>query len=532
MRRFCRLALLTTPLFALLAIGGCPAPTDVNGATDENGNPIDVGGGNSDNGNGGNDDGDAPDDFSAAFSGNPQKVTPFRDNLSREEAYHLLRRTSFGATPQQVDAAVARGLSATIDDLLEVKPVAGYITDLAASYEEDATKQWMVNLIESPNPLLERMTMFWHDRFATSYRVAGFRERNLPLQHWHMLRDNALGNYRQFLAELTLDPLMLLWLNGSDSPKDNPNENYCREFWELFTLGRDVLYTEQDIREGARAFTGTTLLYPRDEDPRPIFDIYNHDETTKSIFPDRATPENFNYLSVIDLTLAQPEAARYVARNLFVFFVHDHPSDEVVNRLAEDFVASGFEIKPLVREILRSQALFSSEARYNQVSSPVEHWIGVARTLDMHIYSERSQGYLFTQLVNDLRDAGQQVLDPPGVEGWTEGEAWLQDQWVMSRLDAFNRTMEFGDSRTERLPYHLLPPVEEWNQREVRRRIVEAMAGVFFLPLTEPEIDIYIEVLDQNGHEAFHLVDRQEWQEQYLFEMIRLMAMDERVITR
>jgi uncharacterized protein (DUF1800 family) len=127
----------------------------------------------------------------------------------------------------------------------------------------------MVHLLDGPNPLHERMALFWHDRFATSSRVLDGRDENLALQHWQMLRRNALGNYRTFLQELTIDPLMLIWLDGANSPKDNPNENYTREFWELFTLGRDVLYDEEDIREGSRAFTGITLLRERDQDAPP-----------------------------------------------------------------------------------------------------------------------------------------------------------------------------------------------------------------------------------------------------------------------
>jgi uncharacterized protein (DUF1800 family) len=375
------------------------------------------------------------------------------------------------------------------------------------------------------------MAMFWHDRFATSRRVLTGGDANLSVLHYDMLRANALGNYREFLEQLTLDPLMLIWLDGANSPKDNPNENYTREFWELFTLGRDVLYTEQDIREGSRAFTGITLLRQNGKDARPIYDLLNHDETLKTIFPDRAQPFNYSYESVIDLTLAQSEAPRYVARNLFVFFVHDHPSDATVQELADFFVANGFNIAPLVKKILMSQAMFSAEARNNQISSPVEHVVGVARTLDMHIFSEDSQGYILDQLAYDLSGSGMELLNPPGVEGWTEDFGWLQDQWVISRINALGRTMEYGLGRTEDLPYHLLPPQSSWSVRETRGAIVDAMAAVFHLPLTPAEREVYIEVLDQNGWKALHLEDP-KYQPQHVREMIRLMAMDERVIGR
>ena len=343
--------------------------------------------------------------------------------------------------------------------------------------------------------------------------------------------DRLLGNYRTFLQDLTIDPLMLIWLDGANSPKQSPNENYAREFWELFTLGRDVLYTEDDIREGARAFTGITLLREDDLDARPIYDLLNHDETPKDIFPDRAAPQNYNYLSAIELTLEQSEAPRYVARNLFAFFVHDHPSDETVTELANFFVDNDFEIAPLVRRILRSQAMFSEDARGVQITSPVQHLVGVARTLDMHAYSEDSQGYVLDRLVDDLRNSGHELLNPPGVQGWGEDAFWLQDQWLISRVYALGRTMEYGPDRTAELPYHLLPPIGRWAEREVRDEIIDAIAGAFHVPISEEERLVYVEVLDQNGWRAFHLEDP-EYQPHQVYELIRLMAMDERVIGR
>lgn len=467
------------------------------------------------------------------FAGHPQDLAPYRNNLTPDEAYHFLRRTSFGGTPGRVQEIANMGLAAAVNDVLFKRKVPGVVQRLADSYETDVHKRWLVHMIEGPNPLRERVALFWHDRFATSRRVLNFADRNLAVTHWEMLRRNALGNYRTFLEDLTLDPLMLIWLDGGNSPKDNPNENYAREFWELFTLGRDVLYTEADITESARAFTGITLLRESGQDARPVFDILNHDNTPKTIFPGRADPVNHDFHSVIDLTLAQPEAARYVARNLFVFFVHDHPSGAVVNELASDFINSGFEIEPLVRKIISSRAFFSREAHGNQVTSPVEHIVCVARTLDMHFYREDAQGYLFTLLANGLDLAGQRLLDPPGVEGWKEDRGWLEDQWILNRVEAIGRVldMDFGIDRDPGLPYQLLPPRDTWDQREVRRQMVLAVANAFHLDLTEEEIDIYIEVLDLNGHLAFHLL-RPDQQRPHVMEMIRLMAMDERVITQ
>ncbi|HNO76509.1 MAG TPA: DUF1800 domain-containing protein [Phycisphaerae bacterium] len=462
--------------------------------------------------------------------GDGQSLAKHSDQLTSDEAYHLLRRAAFGATPEQVEQAVQRGLTATVEDLLEKKPVPAEWDELAELYEDNIPRRWMVYLLESPNPLYEKMALFWHDRFATSRRVVDGRDRNLAVLHWNMLRQQALGNYREFLEELTIDPLMLIWLDGANSPKDNPNENYAREFWELFTLGRDVLYTEDDIKESTKAFTGITLLRESEKDARPIYDLLNHDTSVKRILPTRVDPGDYDYLGMIDLTLDQPEAARYVAHNLFVAFVHENPSDAVVNDLAQTFVDSNFEIEPVVRRLLTSQAMFSSDAIGSHITSPVEHVVGVFRTLDMHMYSEDSQGYTLNRLCDDLAGAGQEMLNPPGVEGWTEGEAWLEDQWLINRISALSRKMEFGPDRTTELPYHLLPAVGRWTEREIREEIVDAVASWFHLDLTEEEKDIYIEVLDQNGWRAFHLLEPDD-QPRHVAELIRLMAMHENVIT-
>lgn len=531
-----RLFLIAVLLTSINLMGGCPTSSAPPPEAGDVGVNVDGGGSPNDSapvGTGSNPQTNVEEDnFEGEFSGNAQRVTPYRDTLTHDEAYHLLRRAAFGATPTEVDQAVARGLAATVDDLLTMKPIPQELIDLAETHENNVEHRWLVHLIESPNPLHERMALFWHDRFATSKRAAtSHRERGLPLIHYDMLHHHALGNYRMFLLQLTLDPLMLLWLDGANSPKDSPNENYTREFWELFTLGRDSLYSEEDIVEGARAFTGITLLYPREGDPRPIFDILNHDETFKTVFPDRASAENHDYISITDLTLAQPEAARYVARNLFETFVHDEPSDELVQTLADQFVEGGFEITPLVRTILTSQAMFAESVPGNQITSPVEHVIGVFRTLEMHIHSEESQTYITRRLADLLSESGMELMDPPGVEGWTEGEAWLEDQWVISRVRALGTHMEYGPGRTEEIPYHLLPDVSTWSEPETRKTIVRAMADVFHIDLSPEEEDNYVLVLDQNGHSGFH-VQRPEHQPRHVREMIRLMAMDERVITR
>lgn len=463
--------------------------------------------------------------------GDTAALEPFTDEFTEDAAYHLLRRTSFGATPEEVQASVARGLESTVDDLLTLKTERVSLDTLAATYEDDIPRRWMPYLIQGKNPLNERLSLFWHDRFATSRRVLDGRDRNLAIQHWQLLRTYALGNYRDFLEALTLDPLMLIWLDGANSPKQDPNENYAREFWELFTLGRDVLYTEADIREAARAFTGITLLRQDNLDARPIFDLVNHDETIKTIFPERTDPANFNYKSVIALTLAQKEAAQYVAGNLFKFFIHDHPTDEQVVALADLFVESDFEIKPLVRKLLLSKAFFSEDAFGNQVTTPVEHVVGVARTFGMQMYSEDSQGFVLDRLVDDLSAAGMDMLNPPGVNGWDEDLAWMEDQWIIARVRALGRTMEYGPDRTPDLPYHLLPKKSTWTQRETRGKIVDAVAKVFHLALSEEEKTAYIEVLDQDGYLAFYL-ENPDNQPRHVQELVRLMAMHEDVIGR
>jgi uncharacterized protein (DUF1800 family) len=465
------------------------------------------------------------------FAGYWQSAEPYRDVLTPDEAYHLLRRAAMGASPEDVQRAVDNGLAATVDDLLTLKPIPQELQQLAAQAGHHIHKRWLVYLLDGPNPLHERMTLFWHDRFATSRSILSGLDSPLAIQHWKMLRRNALGNYRQFLVDLTMDPLMLLFLDGGNSPKDNPNENYAREFWELFTLGRDTLYTEADIKQSAKAFTGIRLFRDDNNQLYSLYDPTAHNNSSKLIFPDRASAANHDYLSVIDLTLAQPEAARYVARNLFVFFVHDQPSDALVDDLAATFVDSGFEINPLVRRILMSQAMFAKESRNTQISSPIEHIVGVAHTLDMHMYSDASKTTTLDTLEWILRHAGQELSKPPGVQGWDEGGAWLRDGWIISRLKALRVHMEFGPDHTPDLPYHLLPPADTWNTPQCVVDIVDALEATFHLKLTWQERDVYYALLNPPDRLPFYLCDFDR-QRLYLIELVRLMAMHEDVIGR
>jgi uncharacterized protein (DUF1800 family) len=469
------------------------------------------------------------------FAGFPQSLAPYRDQLTADEAYHLLRRAAFGASPEVVALAVQRGLSSTIDDLLTIKPVPPAVEALAASYENKLPQRWITNMIEGPNPLLERMTLLWHDRFPVNDSVLIYPHRNLSVQHLEALRADALGNYRDLLHDLTSDPMVLRYMDIASNQNEGPNENYAREFWEQYALGTDVLYEDADVGEAARAFTGLSYdVFTSGAFGITSYDPADHDSGLKTIFPSRAGTANHDYQSVVELTLAQPEAARFVASNLFRFFVHDEPDGAVIDELAGDLVAGGFEIAPLVRKLLRSRAMFSPQARFCQVSSPVEHVIGVARTLGVHLASADSQGYTFNVMVLELEKAGQKLFASPDVHGWDDGEAWLNDQWLLWRVACLGRLldMEFGPDLTPELPLHLLPPTSTWNQAASRRQIVDALAAVFRIELADEERGRYLDLLDDiAGSGGFHTAtyDRQEWA---VTELIKLIAMDERVITR
>lgn len=359
------------------------------------------------------------------------------ENEERRRIAHLLRRGGFGATPDEVERCLAQGYAATVDELVEYErvpdtldavlgPMEGNLLDL--SVLEDAQTWWLYRMVHTRRPLEERLTLFWHGHFATANSKV-----NNPLAMHNqnaLLRRHALGNFRTLVLEVSRDPAMLIWLDGNTNRKAAPNENYGRELLELFTLGIGN-YTEDDVRETARAFTGWNLR-PAKRVPVFNFDRNQHDDGEKTILGRTGT---WGGEEAIDIILDHPAHAPFLVRKLFACFAYDDPEPEVIEPFVRLYRDGGFELKPVVRAILLSEAFQSRRARREHVRSPVELVVGTIRTLGIPV-RERT-------LVPMLAAMGQALYNPPNVGGWKGGLAWINPSTLVERFNFAARLTAF-----------------------------------------------------------------------------------------
>ncbi len=418
----------------------------------------------------------------------PATLTPLpEEEFGYEQARHLLWRAGFGGTPEQIELLARWGLDRAVDTLIDVHetPVEPVREDLfdkdimrpASASERRAYRAalrqgdeetvarfraerqrrqrsdrrqmrriqawWLERLIETPRPLEEKMTLFWHGHFATSYRKIE--------DSWHMFRQNqffrahALGNFGDLLFGIIRDPAMIRYLDNQASRAGAPNENLARELMELFSLGEGN-YSEQDIKEGARALTGYTY-----EDDEFVFNENNHDKGSKTILGMRGPLDGDDFVRAI---LQRRECSQFMARKLYRFFVHDvamdpHACDRDTNRyigqLAQVMLRSRYEIAPVLRAIFRSAHFYHPSIMGEQIKSPVQLVVGAARSLltptrDLYV------------LLDALDLMGQALFYPPSVKGWDGGRAWINTSTMFVRQNTLSYmltgTMPQGHDRS------------------------------------------------------------------------------------
>lgn len=413
--------------------------------------------------------------------------------FTQTEARHLLRRAAFGATDQEVDRAVREGLARTVERLLDFRSVDALERRLFRRCDpfgvytcpEDTLKYWVSLLIESPNPLQERMALYWHDRFATSLAVLDRRQQHYMKDHIDLLRREGLGSYRELLLKLGRDPAMLVWLDGALNTKFSPNENYAREFWELFTLGVDNGYTQQDVEEAARAFTGWVEDRRRDDQPyRMVFLPEFHDAGSKTIF---GVTASFDDADVVDLTLRQTQARLYVARGLLEYFAYPDPEPELVQEMADFLEAGGWRLRPLVHKILTSNAMFDARAFKSQVRGPIEFVVGLARSSGYGLQLDR------LELVYHLFRMGQIPLVPPSVKGWDEGLAWATESALVGRINFLARATEGA------APASAVPPASLSDAGSTAEWVAEQLGVALSVQERERLVDYLSTVAREDG---------------------------------
>ena len=275
---------------------------------------------------------------------------------------------------------------------------------------------WANRMVTTPRPLEEKMTLFWHGHFATS--EGKVRDYRLMLGQNRMLRRLATGSFRDLLLGIMRDPAMLVYLDNGENVKDHPNENFGRELLELFTMGVGN-YTERDIREASRAFTGWT-----NEVTRFRFDASLHDEGSKEFLGRRG---RFGGEDIIEIILEQPATAEFIASKIYRFFVREDISTPVRKALGALLSESGYEIKPLLQTIFLSRDFYSSRSVGTQIKSPVQLVVSTYRRLGV---SRSPTVPDFNQLTGRL---GQSLLYPPNVAGWEGGSTWITPASLLDR---------------------------------------------------------------------------------------------------
>jgi uncharacterized protein (DUF1800 family) len=356
---------------------------------------------------------------------------------THREASHLLSRVQFGFTPDELERATSEGMDATIKRLTEIQPESTDFSRAEASLHQAAVSTgsidnlkiwWLYRMRYSANPLTEKLTLFWHNHFATSNSKVN--SVSLMLRQNELIRTNASGDFKQLLHGMSRDTAMLIWLDGNANRKRHPNENFAREIMELFALGVGN-YTERDIQEAARAFTGWHV-----RDGQFWMHELQHDGSPKTVF---GKTGSYDGNDIVNLCLEQPTCPRFLATKLARTFVCPNPSQEMIEQLANRIRHHDLNMKPVIREIFSSKWFYLEENRQILIKSPLEFVLGTLRIL--------TEPIRWTGVIKVLADLGQNIFEPPSVKGWEGGRLWITSSSILQRANfatELTTTNQFG----------------------------------------------------------------------------------------
>lgn len=383
-------------------------------------------------------------------------ATAAHAGMGIDDARHLLARAGFGADAATVRAFAAKDRAAAIEDLLTRRdpplPLPDWgdaplhrgqrVKDLpeeerrrvmqAARERGQALKGWWLRQMSvTEDPLRERMTLFWHKHFTSSLQKV--KAPQLLARQNALLREHALGKLRTLTQAIARDPAMLIYLDGRQSRRDAPNENFARELLELFTLGEGH-YTETDIKEAARAFTGWGVDLRSGE---ARFRPRQHDGGEKRFLGQRG---RFDADAIIDIVFAQPAAARFIVAKLWREFISAEPDPDEVERLARVLRSRDYALTPLLRALFNSDAFWDPAQRGVLIKSPVDLVVGLAREFDFTLEDGRLAA-------RATRSMGQDLFDPPNVRGWPGGADWITSDSLLQRRSVLERLLRGEQGR-------------------------------------------------------------------------------------
>ena len=382
---------------------------------------------------------------------------------------HLMRRAGFGADLPELKARAAKGYKATVDELLSVDASPDIPDDLLRRYHPDHSGMmgmsggpayWLYRMVNSNAPLQEKIALFWHGVLATGY--SKLTQGKILMDQIRMFRRLGMGSFRDLLVELSRDPAMIIWLDNQDNHSGSINENYGRELLELFSMGVGN-YTEQDIKECARAFTGWTVSNTRYVEMKAQRDSLwpygrtalrfeyraeDHDDGEKVFLGERG---RFNGEDIIDIICRQPATARFISRHLYSFFVADEPpvpqwpyepprDPEAIEILSLAYFDSRYDVRSMLRALFNSDRFRSRESWYARIKSPAELIAGVLRLTGEFRRPARAIQANATQ----MNYMGQTLINPPSVEGWHQGVEWIDTGTAVERVNFASQ--QLGDA--------------------------------------------------------------------------------------
>ncbi len=398
---------------------------------------------------------------------------------TKEEAAHLLNRAGFGASPKEIQQWHALGRHQAVAQLLntrekfeDIAPPPSMRPEVLAQevkarrealiafrhnakdlsdekkqlarrevqkqFQEKARRRgleaqnwWIERMRQGQDPLREKMTLFWHDHFATS--VQKVKEPHLLFQQNQLFRRHALGNVRELTQHVMRDPAMMLYLDLQTSKKGKPNENFAREVMELFTLGAGF-YSEDDIREAARAFTG----YQLNRVQGTAYQLKAlWDDGEKTVLGQRG---RWKGEDVVQILFQQPQCPRFFAKKLWEYFVTEDPDQTTIDQLAQTLRQSQYDLAPLLKEIFSSRAFYEPSVMHNQIKAPIVFYVQMLKQLEIERVPPIYSLYVQNQL-------GQILYAPPNVAGWDWGKAWINTNTLLTRYQIAGDVSQGGKSR-------------------------------------------------------------------------------------
>ncbi len=460
---------------------------------------------------------------------------------------HLMRRAGFGAGRDELASCAAKGYEDTVEELLHPGQEQRISDYLVRRYHPELSsmmgplapaENWLYRMATTTTPLQEKMTLFWHGIFATGY--AKVIHGKALSDQTRMFRRYGMGSFRTLLAELSKDPAMIIWLDNQDNHKDAINENFGRELLELFSMGVGN-YTEEDIKECARAFTGWTianrtymeLRSQRDSD-WPYgriswhfeFNPEDHDDGEKTFLGETG---RFNGEDIIDIICRQPATARFIARHLYSFFVADEPpvpqwpytppaDPEAIDTLCQAYFDHDYDIAAVLKVLFNAEFFKSQSAWYTKVKSPVELVAGILRLTGEF---DRPR-YEILDRYNQSSYMGQILNNPPSVEGWHQGTDWLDSGTLVERINFASQ--QIGDTSKPGVEAMINKIGSEWSGVTSPDRLVDAcLEQVGALTVEEDTRKVLVEFAAQ-GASVRDPEGASEAARQHIAEVLQMVA--------